>query len=380
MTSQIRERALALVAGGALIFAISASVLPSVNASHLAPVGLGTATSFAILAGTGVTSVPTSTINGNLGVSPTAGASIVVSCAEMGGTIYAVDATGPACAIIDPGLLTSAKNSLTGAISDAAGRTGGLPVAANELGGKTLTHGVYSSGSTMALSSGTLTLDAGGDPSAVWIFQLGSDLTVGNATSVSLTNGAQACNVFWKVNSAFIGSTATFVGNVLASTQITVANDTTITGRLLASTANVTLINDTINLSTCAVPQLIPPTRPPFTVAPSATAVPTPTPVGPTATPAGTPVSSSATPVSSTATPSSATAAPVAAVAATTTPGAGGTPRPLSGLPSTSTDLEAVPTWALVLVLGGFGLIVVAARMRSRMRPANAPTSMDREM
>jgi len=70
----------------------------------------------------------------------------------------------------------------------------------------------------------------------------------------------------------------------------------------------------------------------------------------------------------------------VAAVAATTTPGAGGTPRPLSGLPSTSTDLEAVPTWALVLVLGGFGLIVVAARMRSRMRPANAPTSMDREM
>src|SRR5687768_14026082 len=330
MTSQIRERALALVAGGALIFAISASVLPSVNASHVAPVGLGTATSFAILAGTGVTSVPTSTINGNLGVSPTAGASIVVTCAEMGGTIYAVDATGPSCAVIDPGLLTSAKNALTAAITDAAGRTGGLPVAADELGGKTLSHGVYSSGSAMALSAGTLTLDGGGDPNAVWISQLGSDLTVANGTSVSLTNGAQACNVFWKVNSAFIGSTATFVGTVLASTQITVANDTTITGRLLASTANVTLINDTINLSTCAVPQLIPPTRPPFTFAPSAT--PTPTPVGPTATPAG-------TPVSSTATPSSATAAPVAAVAATATPGAGGTPRPLSGLPSTSTDL-----------------------------------------
>jgi len=366
MTSQIRERALALVAGGALIFAISLSVLPSVSASHIPPVGLGTATSFAILAGTGVTSVLSSTINGNLGVSPSPGASIVVTCAEMGGTIYAVDATGPACAIIDPGLLTSAKNSLTGAITDAAGRTGGQPVAANELGGKTLTHGVYSSGSAMALSAGTLTLDGGGDPNAVFIFQLGSDLTVANATSVSLTNGAQACNVFWKVNSAFIGSTATFVGTILASTQITVANGSTITGRLLASTANVTLINDTINLSTCAAPPaLIPPTRPPFTVAPSATATPTATPVGPTATPAGTPVSSTATPVSSTATP-------VAAVAPTATPGTGATVRPLTSLPSTSTGLDTVPTWALVLALAGFVLMVLVTRMRSRLRAANA--------
>src|SRR5687767_7531373 len=205
MTSQIRERALALVAGGALIFAISASVLPSVNASHLAPVGLGTATSFAILAHTGVTSVPSSTINGNLGVSPTTGASIVVSCAEMGGTIYRVDlgVVPQACEVTDPGFLTSAKNALTAAITDAVGRTGGLPVAADELGGKTLTHGVHGSRAAMALSAGTLTLDGGGDPNAVWIFQLGSgDLTVVSGTSVSLINGAQACNVFWQVNTA----------------------------------------------------------------------------------------------------------------------------------------------------------------------------------
>jgi len=372
MTNQIRERALALVAGGALIFAISLSVLPSVNASHIPPVGLGTATSFAILAGAGVTSTLTSpsTINGNLGVSPAPGASIVVTCAEMGGTIYSVGAPGPACAIIDPGLLTSAKTALTGAITDAAGRTGGQPVAANELGGKTLTHGVYSSGSAMALSAGTLTLDGGGDPNAVFIFQLGSDLTVANATSVSLTNGAQACNVFWKVNSAFIGSTATFVGTILASTQITVANGSTITGRLLASTANVTLINDTINLSTCAAPPaLIPPTRPPFTVAPSATATPTATPVGPTA-----------TPVSSTATPVSSTATPVAAVAPTATPRTGATVRPVTSLPSTSTDLETVPTWALVLAVAGFGLIVLVARLRSRLRAASAPAGTGLEV
>jgi len=76
-------------------------------------------------------------------------------------------------------------------------------------------------------------------------------LNVGSASTVSLVNGAQACNVFWRVDSAAIDTTATFVGNILALNSITVANGATIQGRLLARNGNVTLINDTITASIC---------------------------------------------------------------------------------------------------------------------------------
>jgi len=103
--------------------------------------------------------------------------------------------------------------------------------------------------------AGALVLDGQNDPSSVFIFQApfeGTGLTVGSASTVTLTNGALACNVFWRVDSADIDTTAVFVGTILALNSITVANGATIEGRLLARNGNVTLINDTITAPICA--------------------------------------------------------------------------------------------------------------------------------
>jgi hypothetical protein len=154
-------------------------------------------------------------------------------------------------------LLTVAKNDLTAAYLDAAGRTP-LTTVPTELGGTTLVEGVYDSSSTtfeITAGAGALVLDGQGDASSVFIFQApfsGTGLTVGSASTVSLINGAQACNVFWRVDTAAINTTANFVGTVLALNSITVANGATIEGRLLARNGNVTLINDTITAPTCA--------------------------------------------------------------------------------------------------------------------------------
>jgi hypothetical protein len=97
-------------------------------------------------------------------------------------------------------------------------------------------------------------LDGQDDSSSVFIFQApfsGTGLTVGSGSTISLINGAQACNVFWRVDSADIGTTANFTGTILALNSITVANGATIQGRLLARNGDVTLINDTITSSSC---------------------------------------------------------------------------------------------------------------------------------
>lgn len=230
---------------------------PLVQAAH-PTVNLLTTAPFAILAGTGITDSPTSTIIGNLGLSPASGAAITgVSCAAVTGTIYTVDAAGPACRVVDPGLLTIAKNDLITAYDDAAGRTP-VTIVPTELGGTTKTDGVYASASTtfgITAGAGPLILDGQGNPNAVFIFLMNSGatgLTVGPASVVQLTGGAQACNVFWKLNTASIDTTAVFKGTILALTSITVANGANIEGRLLARNGNVTLINDTITKPTCA--------------------------------------------------------------------------------------------------------------------------------
>ena len=389
MNKHLWRRAQLLAAACAVTLAASALVgALSATAAHTLTVNLGLATPFAILAGTpNITNVPTSTITGNVGLSPATGAGIGLSCAEVTGAIYSVDAAGPLpCRVTDPGLLGLAKNALSAAIGDAAGRPGGLPVAANELSGKVLPHGVYNSAAAMALSGGgTLVLDGGNDPNAVFIFQLGSLLTVSNGSTVSLINQAQSCNVFWQVDSATIGSSATFRGTILAATSITVGNASTIDGRLLANTGSVTLISDTVTAPACAaapVPTLTPTCPPgpgPFvgcfgTAVPSATpvvvATATPPPAA-TAGPSTTPIAASTagatptpTPVAAAATPGTAAAISVPAVA---------TPLPvghvtISSLPSSSTkDLEGIPTWALLLVLPASFLIGTRARGTARI-------------
>jgi hypothetical protein len=203
------------------------------------PVNLGTADSFAVLAGSTVTNTGASTLNGNLGLSP--GTAITgFPPGKVNGTTHAADAVA-----------LQAQTDLTTAYNDAAGRTPPAAVS-GDLGGSTLAPGVYKSGSSLGLT-GVLTLDAEGDPNAVFVFQAGSTLTTASSSSVALVNGAQPCNVFWQIgSSATLGTSSTLAGNVLALTSISVNDGVTVNGRLLARNGAVTLINDTISAARCA--------------------------------------------------------------------------------------------------------------------------------
>ncbi len=222
-------------------------------------VNLATADSFAVLAGTAVTNVPTSAITGNMGLSPAAGSNYGagVTTAQVTGTIYAVDSSGPAGAAgNNPTLMTSAKNDLTAAYLDAAGRTPTTTFVAgdNQLGGQVLAPGVYAFGhGTTANLVGTLTLDGLGDANSVFIFQASSDLVTASSSVVALANSAQACNVFWQVtSSATLGTSSTFVGTIMALTSVGLNTSATMVGRALARNAAVTLDQNTITRPTCA--------------------------------------------------------------------------------------------------------------------------------
>jgi hypothetical protein len=212
-------------------------------------VDLGSAASFSVLAGSAITNTGATTIYGDAGLSPTTGAAITgFPPGAVTGTIYAVDAFGPAGSINNPGLLTTAKSDLTDAYLDAVGRT---PVTvATELGATTLTPGVYKSADGTFEITGTLILSGGGDSNAVFIFQTASTLkTAASGSFVILTNGARASNVFWQVgSSATIDTSSNFVGNILAFTSITVNTGAKVDGRVLALNGAVTLQGNTIGV------------------------------------------------------------------------------------------------------------------------------------
>jgi hypothetical protein len=203
------------------------------------PVGLGTADSFAVLAGSAVTNTGSSTINGDLGLSP--GTAVTgFPPGTVNGSTHKTDAVA-----------AQAQVGLTTAYNDAAARTPAVTVS-GDLGGMTLAPGVYKSSSSIGLT-GALTLDAQGNTSAVFVFQAGSTLTTAPASHVNLINGAQACNVFWQVgSSATLGTTTVFAGDILALTDISINNGVTVSGRALARNGAVTLINDTISAAHCA--------------------------------------------------------------------------------------------------------------------------------
>jgi type VI secretion system secreted protein VgrG len=207
-----------------------------------APIGLGTAAPFAVLAGTpAVTNSGPTAITGDVGISP--GAAVTgFPPGTVTGTIHTADAVA-----------LQAKTDLTAAYTVAAG----LPVTATHgtLAGLTLPGGVYNAGGVTLDLTGTVTLDGQNDPSSVWVFQATSDLITSSSSTVALINGASPCNVFWQVtSSATLGSGSTFVGTIMALTSITMADGVTVTGRALARNGDVTLINDVINASTCAAP------------------------------------------------------------------------------------------------------------------------------
>jgi hypothetical protein len=231
----------ALILACATIVLIGVAAPPRASAATL-PVPLGTAIDFAVLAGTTVTNTGLTTINGDLGVSP--GTAVTgFPPGHMNGTIHSNDA-----------LAVQAQSDLVIAYNDAAGRTttDTVPV---ELGGTTKTTGVYGSAAGTFGITGTLTLDAEGDPNAVFIFKAASTLITAAASMVNLINGAQSCNVFWQVgSSATLGASSTLRGNLLALTSITVGAGLEVDGRTLAINGAVTLDTDTITRSTCTSP------------------------------------------------------------------------------------------------------------------------------
>ncbi len=225
------------------------------------PVGLGTAASFAVLAGTGITNTGVTTISGNVGTYPTGSETGMTAC--PGADCVTLTGTNHGNDPVSQG----AQSDLTIAYVSAAGRTPATDLGVTDLGGLTLTPGVYtnSGAGTFTITTGrTLTLNAQGNPNGVFIFKSASTIDAATGSTVRLIGAAQPCNVFWQVtSSATLNTGATFVGTIMALTSITVADSVTVNGRLLARNGDVTLIHDTITRSVCAAPTGTATTPPP---------------------------------------------------------------------------------------------------------------------
>jgi hypothetical protein len=237
---RLQHRSIMAVRGFGLVAALSLCSMSLASSASAAPatVGLGTAGSFSVLGGSTITNTGPTTMFGDLGLSP---GSAVTGAPHVLGQTH-----------VDDAVAIGAKNSLTTAYNDAASRsTEGS--AGTDLAGQTFTAGVRTASESLLLSSGSVILDAQGNPNAVFIFQIGSTLITGSNTTVQLVNGAQACNVFWQVgSSATLGSGTHFVGTIMAAATITANTAATIHGRLLAETAAVNMDTNTITTSNCA--------------------------------------------------------------------------------------------------------------------------------
>jgi hypothetical protein len=204
----------------------------------LTSVNLGSADPFAVLAGTTVTNTGPSIVDGDLGVWP--GTSITgFPPGIVNGTVDDSDAVA-----------MQAQSDLTTAYNYTVAQACGNNLTGQNLGGLTLTPGVYCFASSAQLT-GTLTLDAQGDPNAVFLIQIGSTLTTASASSVVFVDGGQGSDLFWQVgSSATLGTTTEFAGNILALTSITLTTGANIQcGSALAINGAVTM--DTNDVSTC---------------------------------------------------------------------------------------------------------------------------------
>jgi len=220
------------------VTAATASVIPAVD--------LGLAANFAILSKSGVTDVYKSAVTGDVGSSPITGAAILLSCPEVTGTIYSVDAAGPLpSSVNNPSMLSTAVSNMETAYTDAAGRINPdfLNLGAGSIGSLTLTPGLYKWTSTLIIPT-DVTLNGG--PNDVFIFQVAGTLTMASAVKVILTGGVQAKNIYWVAAGAVtLGTTSHFEGNILGKTGINLQTGATMNGRMLAQTA-VTLEMNTV--------------------------------------------------------------------------------------------------------------------------------------
>ncbi|GAA1221119.1 ice-binding family protein [Rhodoglobus aureus] len=237
--SASRKRLLAAAVAVAVVGIGTAGFGASAVAGPLpqAPVALGVAGTFAILSQTGVTDVPSSVVTGNVGASPITGAAILLTCPEVTGTIFSVDAGGPACKVTDATMLTTAIGDMGIAYTDAAGRSNPdfVNLGAGEIGGRTLQPGLYKWSTDVSISND---VKLAGGPDDVFIFQIAGNISEAPAKNVILTGGVQAKNVFWQTaGSVTLGTTAHFEGTILSKTLIAMNTGASINGRLLAQTA-----------------------------------------------------------------------------------------------------------------------------------------------
>ncbi len=245
-----RSRFAAPPAIGLFLLAILATLSFAGSALSAQPtVILGNADSFGALSFAAMTNAGAPTVvHGDIGSSTSIDAGV----------------THPGFGAYGPGTpeLANAQASLLTAYNFAEAQAPTQSITGANLGGDTLLPGVYNStGGILIDDPLPLTLDGNGDSSSVFIFQAASsgNLIVESTSSIVYTNGAQPCNVFWKVNSAFLRNTNfTFIGTILALTQITLTENITVEGRVLARNADVTFIHDTINKPTCVTPSPTP--------------------------------------------------------------------------------------------------------------------------
>ena len=239
-------RLVAVLLIGAVLLPVTGSSMSRMFAAPQSGVSptLGTAESFRVLGASTVTNTGPTVVNGDLGVKPgTAVTGFPPGIVVPPGKIYA----GVAVAQKAQSDVTTAYNALTGQACN-------VDLTGQDLGGLTLTPGVYCF-STSAQLTGALTLNALGDPNAVFIFKIGSTLTTASNSSVIVINGGSTCNVFWQVgSSATLGTSTQFEGNVLALVSITLNTSVRLNGRALARTGAVTLDSNTISLTCAAAP------------------------------------------------------------------------------------------------------------------------------
>jgi hypothetical protein len=232
------------LAGNALIRTTVWNFTTGVASVGPAPVNLGTAGNYVILAKTGVSTTGTTAVVGNIGVSPVAasyitGFSLIAdstntfsSSSVVTGRLYAADYATPT-----PAVLTTAVSDMETAFTDAAGRTTPdfVELGAGDISGLALVPGLYKWGTGVSITNG-VTISGGSND--VWIFQIAGDLLVNNSAIVTLTGGAQAKNIFWQVSGqANLGTAADFKGNILSQTLISLNTGAKMTGRALAQTA-----------------------------------------------------------------------------------------------------------------------------------------------
>jgi hypothetical protein len=215
------------------------SMAPSSFIEMPAAVNLATTCSFGVLAGSTITNTGATQISGNIGLSP---GSAVTGFPP--GTVTGLQHTADSTAV-------QAKIDLLAAYKDAASRTGPVALSGN-IGGQTLTPGVYNSISSLTITAGDLVLDAQGNADAVWIFQISTSIVSGAGRQVLLVDGALASNVFWQVGTfATFGTTSVMQGTVMASSTITMSTGAVLNGRAFAMTAAVSMDTNTVNVPAC---------------------------------------------------------------------------------------------------------------------------------